>query len=63
MSVNGIIDAATGDTRIAAATDVNLNQAIVNGQTGSALAVTAGRDLTSTRVIDGRGGAPAAQWR
>ena len=56
VSVNGIIDASTGDTRIAAATDVNINQAIVNGQTGSALAVTAGRDINVNAVVDGRGG-------
>jgi filamentous hemagglutinin family protein len=57
VAVNGIIDAATGETRISAGTDVNINQAIVNGQSGAALAVNAGRDVNVNAVIDGRGGA------
>jgi len=55
-SINGIIDSATGATTINAATDVNINQAILNGQTGSPLAVNAGRDVNVNAVIDGRSG-------
>lgn len=55
-NINGVIDSATGNTTIAAATDVNLNQAVLNGQTGSALTVTAGRDVNVNAVVDGRGG-------
>ncbi|HUR35888.1 MAG TPA: filamentous hemagglutinin N-terminal domain-containing protein [Vicinamibacterales bacterium] len=57
VNVNGIIDSATGATTIAAGTDVNINQAVLNGQTGSALGVSAGRDVNVNAVIDGRGGA------
>ncbi len=56
VHVNGLIDAATGDARLSAATDVNINQAIVNGQTGRSLAVTAGRDVNVNAIVDGRGG-------
>ncbi len=55
-NINGVIDSATGATTIAAASDVNLNQAVLNGQTGSALGVTAGRDVNVNAVIDGRSG-------
>jgi filamentous hemagglutinin family protein len=58
VRVNGIIDSATGETRITAGTDVSLNQAVLNGQTGSALTVNAGRDLSVNAAIDGRGGVP-----
>ena len=55
-NINGIIDSNTGATTIAAGTDVNINQAVLNGQTGKALAVTAGRDVNVNAVVDGRGG-------
>jgi filamentous hemagglutinin family protein len=58
VRVNGIIDSATGETRINAGTDVSLNQAVMNGQTGSALNVNAGRDISVNAAIDGRGGVP-----
>src|SRR6266508_3102088 len=57
VAVNGLIDSVTGETRISAATDVNINQPILNGQTGKALAVNAGRDVNVKAQIDGRGGA------
>ena len=55
-NINGVIDSNTGATTIAAGTDVNINQAVLNGQTGKALAVTAGRDVNVNAVVDGRGG-------
>lgn len=58
VAVNGLIDASTGDTRISAAADVNINQAILNGRSGGALDVAAGRDMNVNAVVDGRGGAP-----
>ena len=57
VAINGLIDSVTGETRISAATDVNINQPILNGQTGKALAVNAGRDVNVNAQIDGRGGA------
>ena len=56
VAVNGLIDSATGETRISAGTDVNINQAILNAQTGKSLTVSAGRDVTVNAQIDGRGG-------
>lgn len=56
VGVNGIIDAVSGDARVAAALDVNLGAPILNGQSGGLLEVTAGRDINVTDVIDGRGG-------
>jgi filamentous hemagglutinin family protein len=57
VSLNGLIDAATGDTRITAGADVNMNRAIFNGQSGGDLSVSAGRDVKVNAVVDGRGGA------
>ena len=56
LAVNGLIDAATGDTRLGAGTDVTINGAIVNGQSGGDLDVSAGRDVTVNAAVDGRGG-------
>ena len=56
VAVNGLIDTATGQTRIDAGLDVNINQAIVNGQSGAGLVVNAGRDVNVNAVVDGRGG-------
>jgi filamentous hemagglutinin family protein len=56
VTVNGLVDSATGDTQIAAASDVNINAPIVNGQSGGALGVTAGRDININAAVDGRGG-------
>jgi filamentous hemagglutinin family protein len=56
VAVNGLIDSATGATRISAGTDVNINQPILNAQSGSSLAVNAGRDVNVNAQIDGRGG-------
>lgn len=55
-NINGVIDSTTGETRINAGVDVNLNQAVLNGQSGGALAVNAGRDVNVNAVVDGRGG-------
>jgi filamentous hemagglutinin family protein len=57
VAVNGLIDSATGETRINAATDVHINQPILNGQTGSALIVNAGNDINVNAQVNGRGGA------
>jgi filamentous hemagglutinin family protein len=56
VNVNGLIDGATGATRITAGTDVNINQSILNGQSGSGLTVGAGRDVNVNALIDGLGG-------
>ena len=56
VGVNGLVDALTGDARITAASDVTIREAILNGQSGGNLSVTAGRDVTVSAVIDGRGG-------
>ena len=56
VAVNGLIDAGTGATRITAGADVNVNQSILNGQSGASLDVSAGRDVNLNAVIDGRGG-------
>jgi filamentous hemagglutinin family protein len=58
VGVNGVIDSATGETRIHAGADVSLNQAVLNGQSGSALSVNAGRNISVNAAIDGRGGVP-----
>jgi filamentous hemagglutinin family protein len=57
VTLDGLIDSATGDTRISAATDVTINQLILNGRSGGALAVDAGRDVNLNAQIDGRGDA------
>jgi hypothetical protein len=57
VNVNGLIDSATGETRNSAATDVHMNQPILNGQSGSALTVTAGNDINVNAQVNGRGGA------
>ena len=56
VAVNGLIDAGTGATHITAGADVNVNQSILNGQSGASLDVSAGRDVNLNAVIDGRGG-------
>ena len=56
VSVNGLIDGATGDTSITAGTDVHINQVIINGQSGGDLGVSAGRDINVNAPVDGRGG-------
>ena len=55
VGVNGIIDAVSGEARVAAASDVNITAAILNGQSGGALSVTAGRDVNVDAIVDGRG--------
>lgn len=55
VTLDGLIDSATGDARISAATDVTINQLILNGRSGGALAVDAGRDVNLNAQIDGRG--------
>ena len=55
VTLDGLIDSATGDARISAATDVTINQVILNGRSGGALAVDAGRDVNLNAQIDGRG--------
>ena len=56
VAVNGLIDGATGAVNINAATDVNVNQPIVNLQSGNALTVNTGNDINVNAQIDGRGG-------
>ncbi len=55
-NINGVIDSTTGATKINAGIDVNLNQAVLNGQSGGAFAVNAGRDVNVNAAIDGRSG-------
>jgi filamentous hemagglutinin family protein len=57
VAVDGLIDAATGDARLTAGLDVNINRTIVNGRSGGDLRVSAGRDVNVNALVDGRGGA------
>jgi filamentous hemagglutinin family protein len=56
VNVNGVVDTFTRETRISAASDVAINGAILNGQSGAGLNVSAGRDITVSAMVDGRGG-------
>lgn len=56
VAVNGLIDGATGAAAISAATDVNINQPVLNMASGSALNVSAANDINVNAQIDGRGG-------
>ncbi len=54
VAVNGLIDSVTGGTRISAGTDVNINQLILNGQSGGSLVPwTQAATSTSTRRLTG----------
>jgi filamentous hemagglutinin family protein len=57
INVNGLIDGNTGRVDLHSAGDVNINQSILNVQSGNALTVTAGQDVNVSAQIDGRGGA------
>jgi hypothetical protein len=57
INVNGLIDGNTGRVDLHSAGDVNINQSILNAQSGSGLTVTAGQDVSVNAQIDGRGGA------
>jgi len=49
------IDASVGQVTVQAATDANLDTAVLNGRSGASLAVTAGRDIQVRAPVDGRG--------
>jgi filamentous hemagglutinin family protein len=57
IDVNGLIDGNTGRVDLRAANDVDLNQPVLNSQSGNGLTVTAGQDVNVNAQIDGRGGA------
>lgn len=50
------IDGATGLVTINAATDVDIEQPVLNMRSGNAFNVTAGRDVNVNAQVDGRGG-------
>jgi hypothetical protein len=57
VNVNGVIDGKTGRVDLSAATDVNINQAVLSLSTGAPLTATAGHDINVNAPLDGSTGA------